>query len=79
MKKFFKNLLANLLDWQFIPKVGDKVKVAVGFCSYENEGIVSSVYKDKQGGYCWIDQFSPKGKYIRSFTASFSYCVFKFL
>lgn len=35
------------------PKVGDKVKVAVGFSSFLNEGIVSSVYKD----YCWIDQF----------------------
>jgi hypothetical protein len=57
------------------PKVGDRVKVAVGFSSYEHEGVVASVYPD----YCWIDQFNNKGKYIRSFTASFSYCNFKFL
>lgn len=58
-----------------IPKVGDKVKVAVGFSSFLNEGIVSSIHED----YCWIDQFYKNGKYKRSFTASFSYCKFYFL
>lgn len=41
------------------PKVGDKVKVAVGFSSFLNEGVVSSVYED----YCWIDQFYPNGDF----------------
>ncbi|MBL87212.1 MAG: hypothetical protein CMO82_11200 [Winogradskyella sp.] len=57
------------------PKVGDKVKVAVGFSSFLNEGVVSSVYED----YCWIDQFYPNGDFKRSFTASFSYCKFHFI
>lgn len=61
------------------PKVGDRVKVAVGFSSYEQEGIVSSIRTDDVGTYCWIDQFNKAGKYIGSFTASFSYCVFKFV
>jgi hypothetical protein len=54
------------------PKVGDIVKVAVGFSSYLNEGIVESVYDE----YCWISQYTSSGKYLRSFTASFSYCKF---
>ena len=53
-------------------KVGDKVKVAVGFNSYLNKGIVSSIHD----GYCWIDQYGIHGNYLRSFTASFSYCKF---
>ena len=57
------------------PKVGDKVKVAVGFSSYLNEGVVSSVHED----YCWIDQFRQDGKYLRSFTASFCYAKFYYL
>lgn len=57
------------------PRVGDRVKVAVGFCSYKNEGIVASI----GDGYCWIDQFTSKGGYLRSFTASFSYCQFEYL
>lgn len=57
------------------PKVGETVKVAVGFSSYLNEGVVSKVYKD----YCWIDQYNSKGKWCNSFTASFSYCIFHIL
>ena len=57
------------------PKVGDRVKVAVGFSSYLNEGVVSSVYED----YCWIDQFTKDGRYLRSFTASFCYAKFHYL
>lgn len=57
------------------PKIGDKVKVAVGFSSYKNEGIVASIGDD----FCWIDQFNSKGEYLRSFTASFSYCHFEYL
>lgn len=57
------------------PETGDKVKVAVGFDNYQNEGIVSTVHKD----YCWIDQFSPSGEFLRSFTASFSYANFVYL
>lgn len=57
------------------PKQGDKVKVAVGFNTYLNEGIVSSVYED----YCWIEQFTRDGKYLRGFTASFSYVKFHYL
>ena len=74
MIKIFKTL------FNVTPKVGDKVKVAVGFCSYKNKGIVSNVCKDSDGaGYCWINQYSPKGEYLRSFTASFSYCQFHYI
>lgn len=61
-----------LYDIGIKPSKGDKVKVAVGFSDYLNEGVVSSVYRD----YCWIDVYNNKGTYIRSFTASFSYCTF---
>ena len=67
------NLLKNIFGRR--PQVGDKVKVAVGFSSSLNEGVVSSVH-DR---YCWIDQFNENGKYTGSFTASFSYCDFIFL
>ena len=69
-------------DWQGIHysqlKPGDKVKVAVGFSDHENEGVVSNIVYTKDDKYCWIDQYSRNtGDYIRSFTASFSYCKFK--
>ena len=69
---FYKNHFDN------IPKVGDRVKVAVGFSSYLNEGVVSSVHKpdDVGNGYCWINQYYPNGNLKNCFTASFSYCVF---
>jgi hypothetical protein len=54
------------------PRKGETVKVAVGFSSHLNEGVVREVYKD----YCWIDEFHSNGKFYRSFTASFSYCYF---
>lgn len=68
-----KILKQFLYDLGFKPSVGDKVSVAVGFSSYPNVGIVSSVYPD----YCWIDIYNDNGDYVRSFTASFSYCIFK--
>lgn len=66
------------------PNVGDRVKVAVGFSSYPNEGIVRRVIKPSEdvnggSGYCWIDQYNKKGEVYHSFTASFSYCMFEYL
>ena len=52
-------------------KVGDKVRTCVGFSHLIQTGIVSSKYSD----YVWIDVFF-NDKYIRSFTASKSYCTF---
>ena len=57
------------------PKVGEKVKVAVGFSSYLNEGTVSSVHE----GYCWIHQYNIKGELKHCFTASFCYCQFHYI
>ena len=57
------------------PKPGDKVSVAVGFNPNEQKGIVSSVHDS----YCWIDMFKSNGEFLKSFTASFSYCKFKYL
>ena len=57
------------------PKAGDLVEVAVGFSSYLNEGIVSSVHDT----YCWVDQFYSSGRFKSSFTASFSYCKFIYI
>lgn len=67
------NFLKNLFRRK--PKTGDKVKVAVGFSSYLNTGVVSSVHKD----YCWVDRFNIRGEFIESFTASFSYCNFIYI
>ena len=60
------------------PSVGDKVKVRVGFGGCLN-GIVSRVVTNDHDAYCWIDEYSPSGKWLRSGTASFSYCVFEYL
>lgn len=60
------------------PSVGDKVKVRVGFGGYLN-GTVSRVVINDHDAYCWIDEYSPSGKWLRSGTASFSYCVFEYL
>lgn len=60
------------------PEVGDKVKVKVGFGS-SVKGTVSRVVINDQDAYCWIDEYSPSGKWLRSSTASFSYCVFEYL
>lgn len=60
------------------PSVGDLVKVNVGFGG-RLQGIVSRVVLNGHDAYCWIDEYSPSGKYLRSGTASFSYCVFEYL
>jgi hypothetical protein len=60
------------------PIVGDKVKVRVGFGGYL-KGIVSKVVINDHDAYCWIDEYSSSGKWLRSGTASFSYCVFEYL
>lgn len=60
------------------PSVGDKVKVDIGFGSCL-EGIVSRVVITEHDAYCWIDEYGPSGKLLRSGTASFSYCLFKYL
>ena len=61
------------------PKVGDNVKVAVGFSSFEEKGVVSSVHTTTADKYCWINQFYPNGKFKHSFTASLSYCHFVYI
>jgi len=68
--------------WKFISfnriKVGDTVRVAVGFSSYKNEGVVASKRKDTDGAdYAWIDQINSRGEHYHSFTASASYCNFE--
>lgn len=60
------------------PCVGDKVRVDVGFDG-RLEGIVSRVVINDHDAYCWIDEYSSSGKWLRSGTASFSYCVFEYL
>lgn len=66
---FYKN-------WRNVkPSTGDRVKVAVGFSTFKEEGIVDSVYND----YCWINQYDKFGNLKNCFTASFSYCVFNYL
>lgn len=60
------------------PSVGDKVKVSVGFGGYL-KGTVSRIVINDHDAYCWIDEYSPTGKWLRSGTASFSYCVFEYL
>ncbi len=72
-----KTFLYNLV--YYLPKAGDMVKVATGFSSFCEEGIVSKVCKDETGKYCWIDQYYKDGRYKRSFIASFSYCTFHFI
>ena len=61
--------------WQYTNfdniKVGDIVKTAVGFSCFKESGVVASKYPD----YIWIDVII-NGKYVRSFTASKSYCFF---
>jgi len=57
------------------PKVGDRVKVAVGFSSYLKEGTVNSVHET----YCWIHVRNNKDVLVKTFTASFSYCKFYYL
>ena len=75
---FFWFIIVGLSDRT--PKVGDKVKVAVGFSNYKQEGVVSRVCEDSDGGkYCWIERFNNRGEFVDSFTASFSYCVFEYL
>lgn len=51
------------------PKVGDRVRVTVGFGS-TIEGVVTTVCD----GYCWVE-----GVPNQLGTASFSYCVFEYL
>jgi len=79
MKKtqaIIETLILFYKNWFNIkPTVGDRVKVAVGFSSYLNEGIVASVHED----YCWINQYTPSGEIKHFFTASFGYCVFHYL
>lgn len=74
MKNIFKQVCRFIFNGGK-PMVGDRVKVAVGFSSYLNEGVVDSV----GDGYCWIRQNNKCGGYLRSFTASFSYCKFYYL
>lgn len=75
LRKIYTYLFRNAT-----PIAGEKVKVAVGFDSYLNEGIVSKVCTDGDGRkYCWVDQYDKNGKYKNSFTASFSYCTFYFV
>lgn len=74
MKNFLKTL------FQVKPSVGDRVRMAVGFSTYEHEGVVAQVAKNKDGGkYCWIDQFDRQGKCLKSFTASFVYARFTYV
>lgn len=60
------------------PSVGDKVKVRVGFGGYL-KGTVSRVVINDHDAYCWIDEYSSSDKWLRSGTASFSYCMFEYL
>lgn len=74
MKSIIKKICRIILNGGK-PMVGDRVKVAVGFGYHLDEGIVESV----GDGYCWIRQNNNCGVYLRSFTASFSYCRFYFI
>lgn len=75
-KKFFKTV------FNVRPDVGDKVTTFIGLDMNEVTGVVSRVIGSDergQGGYCWIDIFNKKGRYLRSVTASFSYCWFNYI
>lgn len=75
-------MITKLLKNTFrkFPKVGDKVRVGIGFyCSTIKEGVVSRVIENDTDSYCWIDEFDSKGNYKSSFTASFSYAKFEYL
>jgi hypothetical protein len=63
------------------PNTGDKVTTFIGLDSVKVTGVVSQVIEGNergQGGYCWIDIYNASGRYIRSVTASFSYCWFNY-
>jgi len=72
LRLFYKN------TFQIYPKAGDKVETRVGFGSYVS-GIVTEVIDNDKDAYCWITKYDNKGNIIKTSTASFSYCVFKYI
>jgi hypothetical protein len=78
IKKLFKK---EVKEWEPINfyrlRKGQYVRVAVGFGSYLNEGVVSRVVVENKDAYVWIDQMNGMGECFHSFTGSASYCKFE--
>jgi hypothetical protein len=78
IKKLFKK---EVKEWESINfyrlRKGQYVRVAVGFGSYLNEGVVSRVVVEDTDAYVWIDQINGRGECFHSFRESASYRKFE--
>lgn len=86
MKDIINNIfnrlyLAIMGEWRTIcfSKLleGDYIRVAVGFNSVKQEGVITQKIVTDEDNYVLIDTLNSNGEVIKTFTASQDYCIFE--